>query len=143
MFGEYASVENLVKDVYLRRNMSAQGFVLLSFIASFNRIRTLTTEVQTIRDALRDSKAVEIVGGQIRRREDWAPWVFPDAPEAHVEEPSPLPVTSTSADEVPAVVVSESTTVSSEPKTDDKKNAEGEWKEVLPRSRRASEMKDD
>ncbi|KAH7315538.1 hypothetical protein KP509_21G054000 [Ceratopteris richardii] len=37
----YFSVENLCKDVYLRKHMDAEGFVPVSLIAQFNKVRDL------------------------------------------------------------------------------------------------------
>lgn len=73
----YFSVENLCKDVFMRNQMDTEGFVPLSLVASFNRIRYLTTDLDLIKDALKPSKEVELDGDRIRRRDDWATWVFP------------------------------------------------------------------
>jgi hypothetical protein len=45
----YFSVENLCKDLYLRSKMDEEGYVLISEIASFNRIRFLTGDVGMVR----------------------------------------------------------------------------------------------
>jgi la-related protein 1 len=41
----YFSVENLVKDVFLRSKMDAEGWIPLPVIAGFNRIRMMTPEL--------------------------------------------------------------------------------------------------
>lgn len=46
----YFSVENLVRDVYIRKQMDAQGFVHLAILANFNRVRALTTDLEQIKE---------------------------------------------------------------------------------------------
>lgn len=73
----YFSVENLIKDYYLRSFMDAQGWVPILIIAKFNRVRNMTTNVPFILDALRSSTVVEVQGDKIRKREDWSNWLLP------------------------------------------------------------------
>ncbi|KAF9102965.1 La ribonucleoprotein domain member 1 [Mortierella sp. GBA35] len=73
----YFSVENLCKDVYMRNQMDSEGFVPLSLVANFNRVKYLTTDHALIKDTLKTSKEIETKGDKIRRRGDWATWVFP------------------------------------------------------------------
>ncbi|OCK78937.1 hypothetical protein K432DRAFT_279072, partial [Lepidopterella palustris CBS 459.81] len=42
----YFSVDNLCKDMFLRKRMDSKGFVLLSVIAEFNRIKQLTPDIE-------------------------------------------------------------------------------------------------
>ncbi|XP_068640523.1 la-related protein 1C-like isoform X2 [Aristolochia californica] len=70
----YFSSENLCKDIYLRQNMDEQGWVPISLIAGFNRVRQLTTNVQFILEALRTSSVVEVQGDKIRKCHDWMNW---------------------------------------------------------------------
>ncbi|KAG0454304.1 hypothetical protein HPP92_025608 [Vanilla planifolia] len=72
----YFSVENLCKDIYLRRMMDEQGWVPVSLIASFKRVKMITGDVQCILDVLRSSTVVELMGDRIRKREDWERWVL-------------------------------------------------------------------
>ncbi|KAG0309529.1 La ribonucleoprotein domain member 1 [Linnemannia gamsii] len=73
----YFSVENLCKDVYMRKQMNDEGYVPLSLVANFNRVKYLTTDHALIKDVLKTSKEIETKGDKIRRRGDWATWVFP------------------------------------------------------------------
>ncbi|KAF9540721.1 La ribonucleoprotein domain member 1 [Mortierella hygrophila] len=73
----YFSVENLCKDVYMRKQMDDEGYVPLSLVANFNRVKYLTTDHALIKDVLKISKEIETKGDKIRRRGDWATWVFP------------------------------------------------------------------
>lgn len=54
----YFSVENLCNDMFLRQQMNVDGYLPLSFIANFNRVRTLTNDLALIGRALDDSEEV-------------------------------------------------------------------------------------
>ncbi|EKG19358.1 RNA-binding protein Lupus La [Macrophomina phaseolina MS6] len=103
----YFSVDNLCKDMYLRKHMDSQGFVFLDFIAGFNRVKTLTTDMAVIRAAIAESTIIDHKVGndtkdRLRRREGWEQWVMPtgnrdpsaqnDGPdELHQPAVAPLP----------------------------------------------------
>lgn len=81
----YFSIENLCKDVFLRRHMDSQGFVNLHFIAAFRRMRDLTknssSPMSAIRHACDVSNKVELVVGDdeneyVRRLDDWQHWIL-------------------------------------------------------------------
>ncbi|KAE8630371.1 hypothetical protein XENTR_v10000802 [Xenopus tropicalis] len=76
----YFSTENLEKDFFLRRKMDLQGFLPLSLIAGFYRVQSLTTDVDLMCEALKDSVEVEIVDQKIRRKVDPEKWPIPSAP---------------------------------------------------------------
>ena len=44
----YFSTENLEADIFLRQQMSKDGYVPLSLIASFNRVQTLCDDLSFI-----------------------------------------------------------------------------------------------
>jgi len=78
----YFSIDNLCKDVYLRKHMDSQGFVFLSFIAGFKRIQSLTQDFELLRYACQESEVIEIVIGEdgidrLRRHDGWEKWVMP------------------------------------------------------------------
>ena len=54
----YFSAENLQKDFFLRRKMNPEGYLPITLIASFPRVRTLTEDLQVIIEALRCSDKV-------------------------------------------------------------------------------------
>lgn len=56
----YFSSDNLQKDFFLRRKMDNDGYLPLSLIASFPRVRSLTTDLNLICDGLRESDKVEL-----------------------------------------------------------------------------------
>ncbi|KAL8712320.1 MAG: hypothetical protein Q9220_003471 [cf. Caloplaca sp. 1 TL-2023] len=77
----YFSVDNLCKDMYLRKHMDSQGFVFLSVLAKFNRIRQLTQELEVIRHVCLNSPHIEFRTGsdgydRVRKRDEWKQWVL-------------------------------------------------------------------
>lgn len=78
----YFSIENLCKDMYLRRRMDSQGFVSLLFIAGFKRMRELTTDLALVRHVCEETNEIEYVVGdddqeRLRRRNGWQNFVLP------------------------------------------------------------------
>ena len=62
--------------------MDSQGYVLLSFIAGFKRIKNLTEDLELLRHVSRQLRNVEHLAGgdgvdRLRPRERWAQWVLP------------------------------------------------------------------
>lgn len=61
--------------------MDSQGFVSLDFIASFNRIKHLSTDIELIKLVCQQSRVVQYRTGEdgqdrLRRREGWEQWVL-------------------------------------------------------------------
>lgn len=61
--------------------MDSQGFVSLEFIAGFNRIKQLSTDVELIKLVCQQSNVVQYRTGEdgqdrLRRREGWEQWVL-------------------------------------------------------------------
>jgi len=74
----YFSTENLVRDQFLRLHMDGEGWIPIVLLASFNRLRTLTTDVAIVTEALAFSPDLEVwEGTHVRKRHDWQRWVFP------------------------------------------------------------------
>lgn len=77
--------------------MDSQGFVPLSFIAGFKRIKSLTEDFEVLRHVGRQLRNVEHQAGEdgvdrLRPREKWEQWVFPmdqRDPSAQNEGPPP------------------------------------------------------
>jgi la-related protein 1 len=106
----YFSIDNLCKDVFLRKQMDSKGFVPLTVIQKFKRIQSLTTDPGLLRFACQESEIIEIVIGEdgvdrLRRQDGWDKWVLPmeerdesarnDGPERyfrHPMQPRPQPV---------------------------------------------------
>jgi la-related protein 1 len=77
----YFSVDNLLKDTFLRRHMDSQGFVFLDVIANFNRIKQLTQDKDLLKAVCIDSSVIEIRVGEdgkerLRRQEGWQQFPF-------------------------------------------------------------------
>jgi hypothetical protein len=65
--------------------MDSQGWIDIAMIASFNRVRTLTTDASLVRDTMVISSLVEVSdegrGDKVRLvNHGWVPFVLPDAP---------------------------------------------------------------
>jgi la-related protein 1 len=78
----YFSIENLCKDMYLRKRMDSQGFVPLHFIAAFKRMRELSGDLGLIRAVCEESNEIDFVLGdddceRLRRRNGWETFVLP------------------------------------------------------------------
>ncbi|WVY89030.1 hypothetical protein V8G54_037901 (chloroplast) [Vigna mungo] len=71
----YFSDANLVRDEFLRSKMDEQGWVPVTLIADFPRVKSLTTNVQLILDSMRTSTIVEVLGDKLRRHNDWMKWL--------------------------------------------------------------------
>eukprot|EP00037_Helgoeca_nana_P002716 m.35684 g.35684 ORF g.35684 m.35684 type:complete len:417 (+) comp12796_c0_seq1:405-1655(+) len=88
----YMSVENLMRDFYLRQQMDVEGWVPIAHIATFKRLSMLTLNVEDIVASLGASVDLEVLGGAfVRRRVDWHKFVpaMPRDPAAAGLPPSP------------------------------------------------------
>ncbi|XP_068662143.1 la-related protein 1A-like [Aristolochia californica] len=68
----YFSDENLGRDRYLLSLLDEQGWVSITKIADFNRVKSMTTDIPLILEALRNSHTVEVQDDKIRKR-NWVP----------------------------------------------------------------------
>ncbi|KAK5123173.1 hypothetical protein LTR85_003371 [Meristemomyces frigidus] len=78
----YFSLDNLLKDMFLRKHMDSQGFVFLDVIGSFNRIKQLTQDKELLKAVCIASETIEIRVGEdskerLRRREGWDQFLLP------------------------------------------------------------------
>ncbi|KAK2755891.1 hypothetical protein FQN54_005687 [Arachnomyces sp. PD_36] len=93
----YFSVDNLCKDMFLRKHMDSQGFVPLSVIANFKRIKSLAEDIELLRHVCRQIKGVEYRLSEdgvdrLRKKEKWEQWVLSmdmRDPSAQHEGPPP------------------------------------------------------
>eukprot|EP00035_Acanthoeca_spectabilis_P021553 m.438870 g.438870 ORF g.438870 m.438870 type:complete len:370 (+) comp18297_c0_seq1:411-1520(+) len=88
----YLSIDNLLRDLYLRGHMDMGGWVPLSHLATFKRLSTLSTNIAEIAACLTSSVELEVKdGAYVRRREDWQQFlpVVPRDPAAAAHPPSP------------------------------------------------------
>ncbi|KAA8544479.1 hypothetical protein F0562_022481 [Nyssa sinensis] len=75
----YFSDGNLQNDHYLISLMDDQGWVPISKIADFKRVKKMSTDITFILEALQSSSVVEVQGGKIRRRDEWSKWILPSS----------------------------------------------------------------
>ena len=117
----YFSAENLQKDFFLRRQMDSEGYVPLTVVGRFNRVRALTQDIGLIkevgggththtmhilctcvtlfnslfhfRQAMQHSDVVEMssYGDRIRQKEGWIKWLGM-GPGTPPPPPTPPPV---------------------------------------------------
>ncbi|KAL6192875.1 hypothetical protein ACLB2K_033961 [Fragaria x ananassa] len=64
----YFSDENLQHDRYLISLMDDKGWVPVSIIANFNRVKAMSTSIPFILDSLVDSRILEVEDNKIRRQ---------------------------------------------------------------------------
>ncbi|KAL5537974.1 hypothetical protein UlMin_043679 [Ulmus minor] len=87
----YFSDENLQTDQYLISLMDEEGWVPISTIAEFNRLKRMCTDIPFILDALQASVTVEVQADMIRRRDEWSKWIPASADSKLASKPpSPL-----------------------------------------------------
>ncbi|KAL5521511.1 hypothetical protein ACEPAF_2259 [Sanghuangporus sanghuang] len=82
----YFGAQNLASDIYLKKQMDSKGWIPISLIASFNRVRQLTQDAQFVKEVLGISSLVEVRGNHVRlANQQWANYVLPGAIESTVE----------------------------------------------------------
>ena len=67
--------------------MDSRGWIPIPLIASFNRVRQLTTDAQLVMEVLTLSSLVQVRGDMVRMG-GWEQYVLPDAPLSVVESES-------------------------------------------------------
>jgi hypothetical protein len=65
--------------------MDEQGWIDISVIASFNRIKALTTDEALVRDTMSLTPILEVFGQFVRLRQNWPEWVLPNAIPSRVD----------------------------------------------------------
>lgn len=76
----YFSPTNLIRDVYLRSNMSDRGYVPLAVVARFFRLSCLLRDPSDLLKAVKTSRTVKLKADGIRPRVEWWKWIFPPQP---------------------------------------------------------------
>eukprot|EP01090_Pellita_catalonica_P014705 TRINITY_DN3809_c0_g1_i2.p1 TRINITY_DN3809_c0_g1~~TRINITY_DN3809_c0_g1_i2.p1 ORF type:complete len:628 (+),score=108.65 TRINITY_DN3809_c0_g1_i2:666-2549(+) len=128
----YLSVENLCKDLYLRKHMDMEGFVPLALLAGFNRLKTITNAVNDISVAAEDSKILELSGDKmsIRRKDDWKDFL-PPAQDFQPVAPRPTTKVVPATEATPKLTVADKIAASLEKQNQPKRKKESH-KSTLP-----------
>lgn len=68
--------------MFFRKHMDSQGFVFLSFVAEFKRLRDMTTDIDLLKFVCLQSPNIELRTGEdgkdrLRKVGDWERWVLP------------------------------------------------------------------
>ncbi|KAK9451838.1 uncharacterized protein V1518DRAFT_424801 [Limtongia smithiae] len=108
----YFSVDNLCKDIYLRQNMNSEGYVPLSLLAGFNRIKSLINgDLGLLAEACAQATNVEVVNQKVRALSIWPQFVlrFEDRLAAGQDDCDEVTASSTESSMAPVpIAVSES-----------------------------------
>ncbi|THD27712.1 putative lupus la ribonucleoprotein [Fasciola hepatica] len=74
----YFSADNLAKDVFLRQQMDQDGWVAVSVIAKFNRVATLSSDLDEIINAIHVSPLldVDVANARVRCKDRPTMWVL-------------------------------------------------------------------
>ncbi|XP_070197258.1 la-related protein 1B-like isoform X3 [Littorina saxatilis] len=101
----YFSDENLARDFFLRRRMTPDGWIPISLISTFNRVKNLTMSVQVIIEAIKASKELENSPDllRVRRLHNPEQWPLPPAEEGIPQVP-PVAVHSSLRADVPVFI---------------------------------------
>ncbi|CAN6695131.1 unnamed protein product [Malus baccata var. baccata] len=83
----YFSDENLKNDRYLISLMDDQGWVPITTIADFKRVKKMCTDIAFILDSLLGSTTVEVQANKIRRRDEWSKWIADSADSMLTSKP--------------------------------------------------------
>jgi la-related protein 1 len=79
----YFSVDNLCKDMYLRKHMDNDGYVRLSFLMGFQRVQLHTKDINILRDACLASQEIQLTYGvddmYVRKKDGWENWVLSES----------------------------------------------------------------
>jgi len=69
-FDHYFSESNWKSDMHLQEQVDCQGFVRLSHVAEFDRLHALTSDIDFMRECMRDSEVVQVspCGSLVRPR---------------------------------------------------------------------------
>jgi len=73
----YFEDSSLEKDIYLRTQMDARGYVPATILAAFNRLKKFNITAREIVNASRRSKLLKVKNGCVKRRDMWFSWVLP------------------------------------------------------------------
>ncbi|KAL7415217.1 winged helix DNA-binding domain-containing protein [Mrakia frigida] len=83
----YFGVQNLAMDFFLRQQMDTLGFVSIPLIATFNRVKNLTSDLTIVREMMALSSIFEVRGDKVRlSNRGWEQWTLPGAVQSEEED---------------------------------------------------------
>ncbi|KAH7910351.1 hypothetical protein BJ138DRAFT_1009036 [Hygrophoropsis aurantiaca] len=86
----YLSPQNMAQDFFLRQRMDDSGWIPISLLASFNRVRNLTTDTTLVAEVLQQSNVVEVDGEFVRMSgQQWEQFILPRQHKALSPQPAP------------------------------------------------------
>ena len=86
----YFSMQNLAMDFFLRQQMDSEGWIDISMIASFNRLKSLTPDVNMVKEVMGLSSLLEVREDKVRLAgQESKRWVLPNAPTS-IFPPDPI-----------------------------------------------------
>ncbi|XP_071536702.1 uncharacterized protein larp isoform X2 [Panulirus ornatus] len=105
----YFSDDNLANDIFMRRKMSKDGYIPVSLIASFNRMKQLTQDVKLIIDVCKTSEKLEVKDEVwLRTKHDPTKWPLEDAAAGALQALlTTIPPSLTPASSSPSVATSD------------------------------------
>ena len=98
----YFSIDNLIKDHFLRRQMDSNGFLPLSVLARFPKVKSIVQDIAYLLDILLQSSEIEVYRESdniedtlIRKRYGWDQWVYPEGERDPAARARSIPSTTT------------------------------------------------
>lgn len=83
----YFSMQNLAMDFFLKQQMDTHGWVNIAMIASFNRVKSLTADVEVVKEVAELSSILDVKEQSIRLSQGhWRQWVLPNARVSQIPE---------------------------------------------------------
>ncbi|KAK4993946.1 hypothetical protein LTR50_000161 [Elasticomyces elasticus] len=99
----YFTLDNMLKDMYLRKHMDSQGYVLFDIVANFKRLKMISPDADIIKYVCHTSPNIDYHVGpdgveRLRKKEGWETWVLSMEerdPSARNDGPSAVEIPST------------------------------------------------
>mmetsp|Transcript_8640 Transcript_8640/g.15533 ORF Transcript_8640/g.15533 Transcript_8640/m.15533 type:complete len:445 (+) Transcript_8640:82-1416(+) len=74
----YFCDDNLIKDMFLRKQMNDEGWVSIALLADFRRVKSMTTDITIIMEAIQSIENIEVdpLQANIRVKNNWSKWLL-------------------------------------------------------------------
>mmetsp|Transcript_36864 Transcript_36864/g.85015 ORF Transcript_36864/g.85015 Transcript_36864/m.85015 type:complete len:430 (+) Transcript_36864:88-1377(+) len=86
----YFCDDNLIKDMWLRKQMSEDGWVSIGLLAEFRRVKNMTTDINIIMEAIQGLEKLEVdpQGANLRLKNNWSKWLLTGSGQPPAAPPS-------------------------------------------------------